>query len=57
MRTHSLFAVLILFFLTACDENADSSLRIIQLKCNGIENPATAADFTVFSRNSLRCID
>jgi alpha-L-rhamnosidase len=40
MRTHFLFAILILLLLTACGENSDSSLRIIQLKCNGIENPA-----------------
>ncbi|MBI5009901.1 MAG: fibronectin type III domain-containing protein [Bacteroidia bacterium] len=40
MRTISLFAVLSLFLLNACGENDNSSLRIIQLKCNGIENPA-----------------
>ena len=49
MRNHFLFAIPILLFLTACSEKPESSLRIIQLKCNGIENPAGTGRIPDFS--------
>lgn len=49
MRTTSHFAVLILFLLTACRENTDTPLRIIQMKCNGMENPAGTGRIPDFS--------
>ena len=49
MRTPSFFSILILFLLTACGDNNDSSLRIIQLKCNGMENPAGTGRIPDFS--------
>ena len=49
MRTSSLFTILIIFILAACGENTDTSLRIIQEKCNGIENPAGTGRIPDFS--------
>lgn len=49
MRTPSFFSILILFLLTACGDNNDSSLRIIQLKCNGMENPSGTGRIPDFS--------
>lgn len=49
MKSHLLFAILILLFLTACREKPESYLRIKQLKCNGMENPAGTGRIPDFS--------
>ena len=49
MRTYSYSVILVLFLISACGENTDSSLRIVQEKCNGIENPAGTDKIPEFS--------